>query len=111
MISQLAAFRAHTRAKRRYPGDGEAAKHSAALGLGEAGELQGVIKKELHHGHQPDRENILNEAGDVLFYLDWLLDIYDFSMEQAMHHNIDKLNRRYKKGFTVEESVNRAPKT
>jgi hypothetical protein len=82
-------------------------KLNASLGMGEAGELQGVVKKEVYHGHDPDPNEILNEVGDLLFYADWLLECYGWTLEQAMIYNISKLNNRYPEGFDPERSKNR----
>lgn len=46
-----------------------------ALGLcEEAGELAGVIKKHVFYGHPLDRDKLVKEAGDVLWYLASLLE-------------------------------------
>lgn len=82
-------------------------KLNAALGLGEAGELQNIVKKEIYHGHPEDPAKILDEAGDILYYLDWLLDCYHFTLEDAMQHNVNKLAARYPSGFNSEASIHR----
>lgn len=75
---------------------------NAALGLaGETGELVDAVKKELFHG-KPYKENqakVLDEAGDVLFYLDWLAGSYGLTLQEVANHNINKLKARYPKGF------------
>jgi len=80
---------------------------NAAIGLGEAGELQGVVKKEVFHGHPQDAYKILDESGDLLYYLDWLLDTYGWTIENAMNGNVAKLKERYPEGFSSERSMNR----
>lgn len=80
---------------------------NASLGLGEIGELQNIIKKEWFHGHDPQPTEVLDEAGDVLFYLDWLLEEYGFTLEDAMQYNKNKLERRYPDGFTHAASRER----
>lgn len=80
---------------------------NAALGLGEAGELQNVVKKEVYHDHDEDSVKVLDEAGDILFYLDWLLETYNWDLEQAMIYNVEKLQERYPHGFDPERSINR----
>lgn len=80
---------------------------NAALGLGEAGELQNFVKKEFYHEHPRDPLHVLEEAGDILFYLDWLLSLYGWTLEQAMVENVNKLKRRYPEGFDPERSINR----
>lgn len=80
---------------------------NAALGLGESGEIQDLIKKEVFHEHPEDPYKVLDEAGDIIFYLDWLLDTYDWTFEAAMHANVAKLQKRYPNGFDAERSRNR----
>lgn len=81
---------------------------NGALGLaGEAGEVADHIKKHQFQGHDLDKNEIVNECGDVLWYLAEILEGVGVSMEEAMRLNIDKLMRRYPDGFEVERSVNR----
>jgi NTP pyrophosphatase (non-canonical NTP hydrolase) len=80
---------------------------NAALGLGETGEVQNLVKKEIYHEHQADALGILDEVGDILFYADWLLETYGWTLEQAMIENIKKLQKRYPDGFDPERSINR----
>lgn len=77
---------------------------NAALGLGESGELQGLIKKEVFHEHDEDPFKVLDEAGDLLFYLDWLLDTYGWTLEAAFNANVLKLRERFPNGFDPERS-------
>lgn len=57
-----------------------------ALGLGEAGEVQGVIKKWVFHDHP--REAIapllLNELGDVLWYCNGICVLVDLPFEEIV---------------------------
>lgn len=80
---------------------------NAALGLGEAGELQNIVKKEFFHSHPKDVLKVLEEAGDILYYLDWALELYGWTLEQAMIGNVNKLKDRYPDGFDPERSIHR----
>lgn len=80
---------------------------NAALGLGEAGEVQNIIKKHIFHGHNLDTAKIIDELGDIQFYVAWLADLVGISLEEIMEHNIDKLRKRYPNGFNSEDSINR----
>lgn len=73
----------------------------------EAGEVAGVVKKELYHGHPRNNDRFLSECGDVLFYLTCLLHDRGFKLEHAMWSNIEKLQKRYPNGFSREASINR----
>jgi NTP pyrophosphatase (non-canonical NTP hydrolase) len=73
----------------------------------EAGEVAGVVKKELYHGHSRNHEKFLNECGDVLFYLTCLLYDRGFTLNHAMDANAKKIQERYPNGFNNEASINR----
>ncbi|WP_298820194.1 nucleoside triphosphate pyrophosphohydrolase family protein [Chloroflexus sp.] len=82
---------------------------NAALGLnGEAGEFADTVKKHLFHGHPLDRDALIKELGDVLWYVALACDTLDLSMEAVMAANIDKLRRRYPEGFSSERSQQRS---
>lgn len=79
-----------------------------ALGLaGESGELVDLIKKGTINGHELDREKVLEEAGDVLFYLVGILSALRFTVEHAMTYNINKLTARYAQGYSDQASRER----
>ncbi|MDM8518572.1 nucleoside triphosphate pyrophosphohydrolase family protein [Anaerolineales bacterium HSG6] len=80
----------------------------AGLGLtGEAGEVAEKIKKHVGHGHPLDRENLLKELGDVLWYVAELCTVSELNMAEVAQHNVDKLKRRYPEGFSQSASLNR----
>lgn len=71
-----------------------------ALGLaGEAGEIVDEVKKLLFHGKELSSDTMLKEAGDVLWYLDRLLMMFDAELGDAMQANVDKLRARYPNGW------------
>ena len=86
-----------------------------AMGMGgETGEVEDEVKKHVFHGKPLDAEKILNECGDVLWYLDRMLSELGWTMEDAMAYNDGKLSKRYpdgfdnaarKFGFTAEEGA------
>lgn len=78
-----------------------------ALGLGEVGELQNIIKKWVFHGHSEDREAIIDELGDILWYVANIAYDIDASLSMVMDHNVKKLRARYPEGFNPESSINR----
>ena len=74
-----------------------------ALGLtGEAGELADKIKKVYRDKggvfKQEEREAIVKELGDVLWYLTRLGATLGFSLEQIAEINVEKLADRAKRG-------------
>lgn len=80
----------------------------AVFGLcSEAGEVAGIMQKR-YQGHPVDVNKIVDEAGDVLWFLQELCHEIDIPLENVARHNIEKLKKRYKgEGFTENESVNR----
>jgi len=80
-----------------------------ALGLGESGELQNIVKKHVFHGHDEAeaKEQIKDEAGDILWYLSQVANVYGISLEEVAQHNVGKLKKRYPEGFSRERSQNR----
>lgn len=79
-----------------------------ALGLaGEAGELVDHIKKILYQGHPLNKDLVIEEAGDVLWYIAGILREFDISLSGTMEFNIEKLKKRYPNGFEVSRSINR----
>ena len=80
----------------------------AALGLaGESGEIADMVKKHLFQGHSLDRDHLLKEAGDCLWYLALLATVLRCDLASVLTMNIDKLRARYPDGFDAERSINR----
>ena len=81
-----------TRKTARYPKRRE--KEYLMLGLmNEAGEVGGAYKKE-NRDHKDNTELIIDELGDVLWYLTRLCDVYDIKLSELMVNNMDKLFNR-----------------
>ena len=78
------------------------------LGLaGESGEIVDAVKKHVQYGAELDKVNIKEEIGDCLWFIANLCRLFDWSMEEIMQLNIDKLKLRYPDKFTFEKSKNR----
>jgi NTP pyrophosphatase (non-canonical NTP hydrolase) len=73
-----------------------------ALGLGEAGELQGKVKKILRDDDfevtQRARGLMVDELGDVLWYAACLAHELGYSLEEVAKINVDKLHSRKERG-------------
>lgn len=81
---------------------------NGAMGLcGESGEVIDILKKHIFHGHELDREHLLEELGDVAWYLNEAAYALDSSLEEIFDRNIAKLKKRYPQGFDKERSINR----
>ena len=84
-----ATYMDFTRLTARYPKRRE--KEYLMLGLmNEAGEVGGAFKKEIRD-HVDNTDLIIDEMGDVLWYLTRLCDVYDIKISELMVNNIDKL--------------------
>lgn len=69
------------------------------MGLsGEVGELMDTIKKHTIYDQALDYKNVLEELGDVEFYLEGLRQILDVNRQETLALNIYKLNARYPAG-------------
>jgi len=79
-----------------------------AMGLaGEAGEAVDHIKKGIFHRHGIDKDKLIKELGDVLWYVAALCEKFDISLEGVMNKNIEKLRERYPDGYKSEDSIKR----
>ena len=84
---------------------------NGALGLnGESGEVADIIKKYMFQGHELDKEKLIDELGDVCWYIAILAKGIDVKLEEVLNHNIEKLRKRYPGGFEVEKSIYRDEK-
>lgn len=72
---------------------------------GEAGEVADLIKKGIFHQQGVDPEKVKRELGDVMWYVAALCKCFDFSMEEVMQSNIDKLLKRFPEGYSPERSA------
>jgi NTP pyrophosphatase (non-canonical NTP hydrolase) len=77
-----------------------------ALG-GEVGELQNYVKKGIWHGHGVDPKFVVEELGDLLWYIAEVSSAIGVSMSDVAKFNIDKLKERYPEGFSEDASRNR----
>ena len=81
----------------------------ACLGLtGEAGEVGDYVKKVVGHGHPLDRDVVVKELGDVMWYVAEICSALQLDMSDVAGRNIEKLQARYPDGFSSERSINRA---
>lgn len=80
--------------------------HNGCLGLcGEAGECIDILKKYMHQGHPLDKDKLIDEISDVLWYVAELSTGLGVPMGDIAQHNIEKLQSRYPDGFDVIRSI------
>jgi NTP pyrophosphatase (non-canonical NTP hydrolase) len=83
-----------------------------AVGIsGEAGELLDAVKKAAVYRKPIDRENVIEELGDLEFYMEGLRQGLGITREETLQANIAKLGERYN-GFKYSDQAaqNRADK-
>lgn len=90
----------------------ELSKHdhimNALLGLaGETGECCDVVKKSLFQDNRDYYEKLIDELGDVMWYVAEAASALDVTLEGIAMHNVSKLRERYPQGFDPEKSLHR----
>ena len=86
---------------------------TAAVGISaEGGEFMEIVKKMLFQGkpwNDDNREHLIIELGDVMWYVMLACKALDVSLDQVIAGNVEKLKKRYPGGdFDVYHSENRA---
>lgn len=85
--------------------------HMAVGVSGEAGELLDAVKKHVIYNKPLDRENIIEELGDLEFYMEGLRDALEITREQTLAANCEKLAVRYGSGsYSDKQAQLRADK-
>ena len=81
---------------------------NGVMGLcGESGEVIDLVKKHLAQGHELDREKMIDELGDVAWYIAETAFALGTDLETVFTRNIEKLKKRYPDGFDIGHSINR----
>ena len=83
----------------------------AALGLcGEAGEFSDCVKKYLVYNKPFDKENAVEELGDLLWFIALACEAIDVPMVDVALKNIEKLKARYPEKYSDEHAAERLDK-
>ena len=69
--------------------------HMATGISGESGELEDAIKKHIIYNKPLDRENVIEELGDLEFYMEGIRQGLGITREEVLLSNIAKLAKRY----------------
>lgn len=72
----------------------------------EVGEIHGVFQKS-YQGHPLSKEKLIDETGDLLWFVAELCDALDIDLADVARANLDKLWRRYPEGFDSVRSRER----
>ena len=75
---------------------------------GEVGELTDMVKKWIFHELNFDEEHAKKELGDVMWYVAMICESFNWSLDEIMQMNIEKLEKRYPDGFDVIKANNRS---
>jgi len=81
---------------------------NGVLGLaGEAGECADLVKKHCFQDARPIHDALIDELGDVMWYVAETAAALGVTLEEVAQHNVDKLRKRYPEGFEAERSLHR----
>lgn len=75
----------------------------------EVGEIHGLYQK-MFQGHPLNFSEVLDEVGDLMWFISELCDVLGVTMDDVAARNIEKLEERYPDGFDAEKSVHREEK-
>ena len=84
--------------------------HMASALCGEAGELFDAIKKSVIYEKDLDVENVVEELGDMEFYMEGIRSSLEITRLESLAHNILKLDKRYGEEYTNQSAQERADK-
>lgn len=88
-----------------------ACDHMVVGVAGEAGELVDAIKRWTMYNKPLDRENVIEELGDLEFFMEGLRQNLGISREMTLQANYDKLGKRYEGlRYSDAAAINRADK-
>ena len=73
----------------------------------EAGEAADMLKKHIFYGKEYDQINLIEEVGDMLWYIAIALDEMNITFEEVMERNIAKLKARYGDAWTQQRANER----
>lgn len=75
------------------------------LGLGgESGEILELLKKGICHQHGLNTAKLIDECGDLLWYLSGICTLIGVPLSDVMERNVTKLKLRYENGYSAEAS-------
>lgn len=82
-------------------------EHAIIGVITEAGELMDEIKEVKIYGRSLDRQHLIEETGDLMWYLALLADELGVSFEEIWEKNINKLRIRYPEKFSEDRGMNK----
>lgn len=100
------------RLEKKFPDCQQLEYAHCGLGVtGEAGELADAIKKHAIYGKPIDRTNVVEEIGDLLWYMQATMNKLEITFDEVLVYNYNKLKTRYE-GLVYSDAaaINRADK-
>ncbi len=83
----------------------------AAIGIaGEAGELLDAVRKHVFDGQPLDEDNVIEELGDLCFYLEAAMQVMNAFRYEIEQENQAKLSKRYEGGYSDQQAQERKDK-
>ena len=77
---------------------------------GEAGELLDAVKKHVIYNKDLDMKNVIEELGDLEFYMQGVRNGLGLTRTTILEHNMKKLGARYEGGYSDKAAQERADK-
>lgn len=84
--------------------------HMAVGVCGEAGELLDAVKKASIYNKELDRKNVVEELGDLEFYMEGLRSGLGITRHETLQGNVEKLGKRYGQVYSDQAAQARADK-
>ena len=84
--------------------------HAAVGVAGEAGEILGAVKKHWVYNKPLDAKNLKEELGDLFFYMQKLMTLQNWTLEEILKENMEKLRKRFPGGYSDQAAQIRADK-
>lgn len=99
------------RTEKKFPNRLDRLVHAALGVTSDAGELATAVKATFAYNKDLDFENIVEEIGDVLWYLALAADAVGVTLSDCARLNITKLKIRYPEKYTDQAALDRADKS
>lgn len=99
--------------RRLFKGDtyNEMIHHAKGGVCEEAGEISDVLKRHVTYGRPLNREQLVEELGDIRFYIQAIQNIFNITETEILQSNANKLSTRYRDlTYSSEEALARNDK-
>lgn len=81
--------------------------HSASGLCTESGEFMDALKRHIFYGKSIDEHNMMEELGDICWYLAIAMDVLGVTFDSVLESNIAKLKARFPRKFNETDAVKR----